>query len=49
MQEEYKTIEGYENYEISNLGNVRNKKNGRIYKQKKNSGGFRFRNLSAHR
>ena len=31
--EEYRAIEEYENYEISNLGNVRNKKTGRILKQ----------------
>ena len=31
--EEYKTIEGYENYEISNLGNARNKKTDKILKQ----------------
>jgi len=30
--EEFKTIEGFENYEISNLGNVRNKKTNRILK-----------------
>ncbi len=28
--EEYKIITGYENYEISNLGNVRNIKTNRI-------------------
>ena len=31
--EEYKTIEGYEHYEVSNLGNVRNKTTGKILKQ----------------
>jgi len=30
--EEYKTIQGYENYEISNLGNVRNKTTNKILK-----------------
>ena len=28
--EEYKDIEGYDNYEVSNMGNVRNKKTGLI-------------------
>ena len=32
MTEEYKQIEDFENYEVSNLGNVRNKKTGRILK-----------------
>ena len=40
MQYEYKTIEGYENYEISSLGNVRNKKTGRILKQALSSNGY---------
>ena len=40
MQEEYKTIEGYENYEVSRLGNVRNKKTGRILKQALSSNGY---------
>ena len=31
--EEYKVIDGYDNYEISNMGNVRNKKTGLILKQ----------------
>jgi len=39
MEEIFKTIEGYENYEISNLGNVRNKKTNRIMK-KRNSFGY---------
>ena len=30
--EYYKKITGYENYSISNLGNVRNDKTGRILK-----------------
>ena len=38
MQEEYKTIEGYENYEISNLGNVKSKKTGKILKQSLHNG-----------
>jgi len=32
--EEYKIIDEYDNYEISNLGNVRNKKTGLILKQR---------------
>lgn len=31
--EEWKHIEGYDNYEVSSFGNVRNKKTGRILKQ----------------
>ena len=38
MQEEYKTIEGYENYEISNVGNVKSKKTGKILKQSLHNG-----------
>ena len=30
--EEFKKIDGYENYEVSNFGNVRNKNTGRILK-----------------
>lgn len=33
--EEYRKIKGYENYSISNLGNIRNDKTGRILKQHK--------------
>ena len=36
--EEWKDIKDYENYEVSNLGNVRNKKTGRILKSNKNGG-----------
>jgi hypothetical protein len=32
MQEEFRKIEGYDNYSVSNLGNVRNNKTGRILK-----------------
>ena len=32
MEEIFKTIDGFDNYEISNIGNVRNKKTGRILK-----------------
>ena len=31
--EEYKKIQGFDNYSISNLGNVRNDKTKRILKQ----------------
>jgi hypothetical protein len=33
MDEIYKTVEGFENYEVSNLGNIKNKRTGRILKQ----------------
>ena len=32
MVETFKTIEGFENYSVSDLGNVRNDKTGRILK-----------------
>jgi hypothetical protein len=32
MKEEYKTIDGYDNYKVSNLGNVKNVKTGKILK-----------------
>lgn len=40
MQEEFKIIEGFENYEISNLGNVKNSKTDRILKPNKNKRGY---------
>ena len=43
--EEYKGIQDYENYEVSNLGNVRNKKTGRILKSY-NKGGYAVISLS---
>lgn len=43
--EEYKDITNYENYEVSNLGNVRNKKTGRILKSY-NKGGYYVVGLS---
>ena len=43
--EAWKTIESYENYEVSNLGNVRNKKTGRILKAS-SRGGYCFVGLS---
>ena len=38
MEEEYKIITGFENYEVSNLGNVRNIKTNKILKGKIDSG-----------
>lgn len=38
--EYYKKITGYENYSISNLGNVRNDKTGRILKTYKKENGY---------
>ena len=43
--EEWKNIQDYENYEVSNLGNVRNKKTGRILKSY-NKGGYAVVGLS---
>jgi hypothetical protein len=43
--EEWKDIEGYNNYEVSSFGNVRNKKTGRILKQC-NKGGYNIVGLS---
>lgn len=37
---EWKTIEGYENYEVSTAGQVRNKSTGRILKQCENGVGY---------
>ena len=36
--EEYRIITGFNNYEISNLGNVRNKTTGKIVKHKIDNG-----------
>lgn len=36
----YKTITDYPNYEVSNLGNVRNKKTGQVLKPGKNNCGY---------
>ena len=38
MNEIYKTIEGFPNYEASNMGNIRNKKTKRILKAGKDAG-----------
>jgi hypothetical protein len=40
MEEIFKTIDGFENYEISNLGNVRNNKTGRFLKVNVNCWGY---------
>ena len=42
MGEEFKKIEEYDNYEISNLGNVRNFDTGRILKPRKNTDGYYY-------
>ncbi len=44
--ETYKNIIGFENYEVSNLGNVRNKTTGRILKPIINSKGYKCVSLS---
>ena len=36
----YKLIDGYDNYEISNMGNVRNKRTGLILKHRLNNTGY---------
>lgn len=41
--EEFRQIEGFENYSISNIGNVRNDKTGRILKGVLNSGYLRVK------
>ncbi len=40
MKEEYRKIEGFDNYQISNLGNVKNIKTGRILKGGKGKRGY---------
>ena len=40
MDEVYKIIKGFDNYEVSTLGNVRNIKTGRILKHKINANGY---------
>ena len=37
MEEIFKTIEGFENYSVSNLGNVANQKTGKILSQQLNT------------
>ncbi|CAL6080000.1 Conserved_hypothetical protein [Hexamita inflata] len=43
--EEYRDIDGYPNYEVSNLGQVRNKTTGRILKQNDRGQGYLAVNL----
>lgn len=38
--ETFKTIEGYDNYEVSDFGNVRNKKTGRVLKPRLDRAGY---------
>ncbi len=38
MQEEFRKIQGYDNYSVSNFGNVRNDKTGRILKHRVRNG-----------
>jgi len=45
MIEEYKLIQDFENYEISNLGNVRNKKTGKILSKNIDNHGYYRLNL----
>lgn len=40
MKEEYRTIEEFPNYEVSNLGNVRNKRTNKILKGNDNGKGY---------
>lgn len=42
----YKPIEGYDNYEVSNLGNVRNTKTGRVLSAAISNSGYSFVSLS---
>ena len=45
MVETYKQIEGFENYSVSDHGNVRNNTTGRIVKAGLNSSGYLSSNL----
>lgn len=44
-KEQWKVITGYDNYEVSTEGNVRNVKTGRILKSRDNDGGYLFVSL----
>lgn len=46
MEEEYRAIENYDKYEVSNVGNVRNKKTGRVLKPGTNEKGYHTVSLS---
>lgn len=45
-EEQWKQIKDYPKYEVSNYGNIRNKKSGRILKQNKNNVGYSIISLS---
>ena len=45
--EEYKIIQSFENYEVSNFGNVRNIKTGRILKQSIDTKGYKRININS--
>lgn len=45
---DWKNIPGYDNYEVSDEGNVRNRKSGRILKDGYTRGGYRKVNLRAN-
>jgi len=46
MEEIFKTIEGFSNYSVSNLGNVANQKTGRILTIRLNRGGYNIVDFS---
>lgn len=46
MAEEYRQIEGFENYKVSNLGNIRNSKTGRVLTPGIGKVGYYIVNLS---
>lgn len=53
MEEIQKKINGYDNYSVSNMGNVRNDKTGRVLKGSKDTNGYIYvvlknKNLSIH-
>ena len=45
-EELFKRIDGYDNYFVSNFGNVKNSKTNRILKQKNHPNGYKLINLS---
>jgi hypothetical protein len=45
MSEEFKIIKDFENYEISNLGNIRNIKTNKILKNSINSNGYKITSM----
>lgn len=46
MEEEYRIIKGFENYSVSNFGNIKNNKTNRILKQSVNSRGYKHVTLN---